>query len=116
MALDELMARAVGQHRAGRLEQAEALYRQVLAQTPDHPDALNLLGVLRAQRGALDQGRALIERALAAAPDQASAGCLVFFPRGGRYIRPDWLKQGYTGTSCLCPSSTSFLIGKSNVT
>ncbi|MBI3709750.1 MAG: tetratricopeptide repeat protein, partial [Proteobacteria bacterium] len=38
-------------HRAGRLAEAAALYRQVLEGQPDNVDALNLLGVLTAQGG-----------------------------------------------------------------
>jgi len=36
---------ALGHHQAGRLGEAESLYRQVLAVEPRHPDALHLLGV-----------------------------------------------------------------------
>jgi predicted O-linked N-acetylglucosamine transferase (SPINDLY family) len=43
--------RALELHRAGRLEEAEVLYRRVLQVQPEHPDALHLLGVLTAQRG-----------------------------------------------------------------
>src|SRR5258708_22057185 len=32
-------------HRAGRLPQAEAIYRQILASEPDHVDSLHLLAV-----------------------------------------------------------------------
>ena len=35
---------ALEHHRAGRLQQAEAIYRQMLRQEPNHPDALHLLG------------------------------------------------------------------------
>ncbi len=42
---------AIGYHRAGKLEAAEPIYRQILAQNPEQPDALNLLGVLTAQSG-----------------------------------------------------------------
>jgi hypothetical protein len=38
---------ALAHHRAGRLPQAEAMYRQVLASEPDHVDSLHLLAVLR---------------------------------------------------------------------
>jgi len=40
------MAVALDHHRAGRLAQAEAIYRQILAQVPDHAGALHMLGVL----------------------------------------------------------------------
>ena len=37
---------AVEAHRAGKLEQAEALYRAILKDQPQHPDANHNLGVL----------------------------------------------------------------------
>ncbi len=40
-------------HRAGRLEEAEQLYRQALALDPDHAEAHQLLAVLAGQRGNL---------------------------------------------------------------
>ena len=38
-------------HQAGRLDEAEGLYRQVLAVDPDHAHGLHLLGVIAHQRG-----------------------------------------------------------------
>ncbi len=43
--------KAVAEHRAGQLDSAERLYRQVLKQVPQHPDALHLLGLTLHQRG-----------------------------------------------------------------
>jgi len=60
---------AIGHHRAGRLQQAEAGYRQVLAMQPDHPDALHLLGVVAAQAGRLDEAIACFQRFLAVKPN-----------------------------------------------
>lgn len=39
-----LLQAAVDHHNAGRLAEAEAIYREVLKKKPDHPDALRLLG------------------------------------------------------------------------
>ena len=53
-------------HRAGRLSQAEALYRKVLAVDPNHPEALHLLGVVAYQCGKIASALQLIEQALPA--------------------------------------------------
>jgi predicted TPR repeat methyltransferase len=68
-----LLAEALALHRAGRLGEAEPLYAAVLAQSPDHPDALHFLGVLRHRQGASGEALALIRRSLALAPDNADA-------------------------------------------
>jgi len=56
-------AEAVAAHRAGRLADAEAGYRQVLAVDPGQPDARRMLGLLAAQQGRTDE--ALAETAAA---------------------------------------------------
>src|SRR5665811_1873097 len=52
-AVDTSIAKAIQtalkHHQAGRLPQAEAIYRQILQAAPNHPDALHLLGVLAHQ-------------------------------------------------------------------
>ncbi len=55
----------------GQLDQAHDLYQQVLAQAPQHPDALHLLGVLEAQRRNFDRAQALIWQAISVKPDEA---------------------------------------------
>jgi len=45
------LARGVALHRAGRLGEAEAAYRAVLARNADHPYALNYLGVVLGATG-----------------------------------------------------------------
>ena len=42
--LDAQLNEAVEHHRAGRLFEAEEIYRRILAVDPDHPFALCLLG------------------------------------------------------------------------
>jgi hypothetical protein len=58
----ETIRLAMRHHQAGELDQAESLYRQALALSPDHPDALHLLGALAGQRGRLDESIDLIGR------------------------------------------------------
>jgi tetratricopeptide repeat protein len=38
---------ALAHHRAGRIDQAEALYRKMLDAAPNHPQALRMLGVMK---------------------------------------------------------------------
>jgi tetratricopeptide (TPR) repeat protein/SAM-dependent methyltransferase len=63
---DAAFAAALGQHRAGQLNAAERLYREVLAREPRHAPALHFLGVLSHQRGESAAAVGLIEQAIAA--------------------------------------------------
>ena len=49
--IEEAFARAVEHHRAGRLREAEPLYRHILERQPDNSDALHFLGVIAQQIG-----------------------------------------------------------------
>ena len=55
---------AIAHHQAGRLSQAEMLYRVVLQAMPNHPDANHNLGVIAMQLGQLDQALPLLHTAL----------------------------------------------------
>jgi predicted O-linked N-acetylglucosamine transferase (SPINDLY family) len=59
---------AFAHHQAGRIREAEVLYRQILAQQPDHPDALHLLGALALQAERFDEARALLQQAITLRP------------------------------------------------
>lgn len=67
---DELLRSAVACHQAGRLAEAESLYRQVLQRNPNEPDALHLLGVVAHQAGQNALAMPLIQRALVLRPGQ----------------------------------------------
>ena len=67
----EALATAVDHHRSGRLGEAEALYRQIIAVEPQHADALHLLGVLANQTGHHQAAARLIDRAIALNDDAA---------------------------------------------
>jgi predicted O-linked N-acetylglucosamine transferase (SPINDLY family) len=54
MTVPEAFALALQHQRAGRLAEAETLYRQILAAHPNHPDALHLLGTIAYHVGRLD--------------------------------------------------------------
>ena len=64
--LGAVLRDAVSHHQAGRLDEAESRYRQVLDRYPENPDALNLLGVLSSQKDSDEAGIAFIQRAIAA--------------------------------------------------
>jgi predicted O-linked N-acetylglucosamine transferase (SPINDLY family) len=60
---------AVALHQAGRLAEASAVYRAVLARTPHHPEALHLFGLLRIASGEFAAGVASIRKAIAVRPN-----------------------------------------------
>ncbi|MGC9239911.1 MAG: tetratricopeptide repeat protein, partial [Acidithiobacillus sp.] len=62
---------AIACHRQGKLQEAENIYTQILAQQPDHADALHLLGALRFQQGQPEPALELVEKAMARHPDQS---------------------------------------------
>ena len=66
------LTEALENHRQGRLDAATRVYEAALAEDPDRPDALHLLGVVALQRGDPGRAAALIGRAVAAQPDEAS--------------------------------------------
>ena len=65
------LERAMNAHAAGRFDEAEQAYAQLLQRAPQPPDALHLLGVLQAQRGRLERAAELIAAAIAARPGEA---------------------------------------------
>jgi FkbM family methyltransferase len=70
--LARLVQAAVQQHQAGRLEDAKAIYREVLQRDPGHPDALHLLGVVNTQQGNPAAAAELIQRAIRRHPNAYS--------------------------------------------
>jgi Tfp pilus assembly protein PilF len=63
---------ALGHHHAGRLAEAEGIYRQILAVEPRHAGALHLLGVVAHQAGHHEAALDLIRRAIGENPAAAS--------------------------------------------
>ncbi|CDX28664.1 Sulfotransferase [Mesorhizobium plurifarium] len=99
------MQKALQFHQAGRRQEAEALYRQVLGQQPNHAAALHFLGLLLHQTGRSEEGLDLIEQSVTLQPENADflnnmgtvmrdlgrvAAAIDFF-RGAVDIRPDQL-------------------------
>ena len=65
LTLDQALEHAIAHHRAGRLAEAERLYRAILQVAPNHPDAHHNLGVLavglRQAKAALPHLKAALE-------------------------------------------------------
>ena len=72
-AVAQRIEQAIALHRQGRLEDAEALYRQVLRRDPRQAAALHFLGVLSAQRRRYAEAADLIRAALERQPRYADA-------------------------------------------
>jgi protein O-GlcNAc transferase len=63
-----LTSEALGLHRQGRLAEAEAIYRRILDNSPEHADSLQLLGALSLQLGRTDEAIELFRRAIKVDP------------------------------------------------
>jgi tetratricopeptide (TPR) repeat protein len=68
---DTIFATALQHHQAGRLPEAQQLYRQVLMTNPRHADTLHLLGVMAHQIGRHEVAADLIGQAIAINPSAA---------------------------------------------
>jgi protein O-GlcNAc transferase len=75
MTIPQAFDLALQHHRAGRLAEAEAGYRQILAAHPEHADALHLLGVIAHQVGRHDLAAEWIRQAIVLNPNFPTAHC-----------------------------------------
>ena len=71
--LASAFSQALALHQAGRLAEAETIYRQILKVQPNHFDSLHLLGVIYHQRGNHAEAVRQIDAALKINPKDASA-------------------------------------------
>ncbi len=69
----DLFGAGVEAHRAGRLAEAEQMYRRILAENPNHFDALHMLGLIAYQSGKPQPAMQLIQQSLQLNPNNASA-------------------------------------------
>ena len=69
----ELIAKAAEHHRAGRLEDAEAIYREILRRDPGNLEALRLLALIAMKTEHYGQAESLLKRAVEIAPDFLAA-------------------------------------------
>src|SRR2546421_6171549 len=70
-----VIRQAISLHQNGQLAEAASLYRKILAQKPEHADALHLLGVIEIQRKSASAGIELINHAIAIDPNNAAFFC-----------------------------------------
>jgi tetratricopeptide (TPR) repeat protein len=66
----QTLKEAIAHHQAGRLAEAEVLYRRILDRHPRHPDALHMLGLLAHHAGHHAAGAELISEAIREAPGE----------------------------------------------
>ena len=103
--IPEAIQAAREHHQAGRLLQAEAIYRQILQGAPNHPDALHLLGVIAHQTGKNELAVELISKAISVNPsssmycnlgyalnDQGKLDAAVESYRKALAIKPDFVE------------------------
>jgi len=69
LSLEQAFQLALTHHRAGRLAEAESIYRQILAHQPNHADARHLLGAIALMVGRLDQALEWIRGAIGLRPE-----------------------------------------------
>ena len=70
LTIEQALQQAVEAHKAGRLRDAERLYRAILQAQPKHPDANHNLGVLAVSLNKSELALPLFKIALEANPNQ----------------------------------------------
>lgn len=66
------LQQAFVKHKAGRLDQAEAIYHQVLEAEPENFDALNLVGVIEAKSGRYEAAMGLFHHGHSQRPEKCA--------------------------------------------
>lgn len=66
--VQQLLQQAKSHHMAGRFDQAEPIYRRILAQDRDSADAMHFLGMLLCQTGRADLGLEMMRRSIELRP------------------------------------------------
>jgi predicted O-linked N-acetylglucosamine transferase (SPINDLY family) len=98
---------------AGRLEVAEALYREALARSPRHFDALHMLGLVRHQRGDSAEAADLVGRAVALfaghAPAHSNLGLALLALQ-----RPDEALASFDRALALQPAFVEAIANRGN--
>ena len=71
MSYNFLFEQAIKLHEAGRLNEAEQIYRQILEAVPENPDILNLLGLIAQSKGIHKEAISLFSKAIKQTPQHA---------------------------------------------
>jgi tetratricopeptide (TPR) repeat protein len=71
--LAQSLNEAMALQRQGRLREAEKIYTRVLKAAPDHFDALNMLGIVKAQLGRMGEAHRLLSAAVRINPREPGA-------------------------------------------
>jgi protein O-GlcNAc transferase len=69
--VNEAFEQGLGRHETGLVDQAEAIYRRILAVDPTHPDSLHLMGVVSHSRGQKAEAIGYYTAAIAHLPNRA---------------------------------------------
>jgi tetratricopeptide (TPR) repeat protein len=115
-AIPELLKLAFAAHQAGRLDEAEGLYRHILAIDGHHADSLHLLGVIALQKKDYESAVSLIRQAIV-----IKSGIAAYYSNLGAALRalgraqeavdcyqhalrlkPDYLEAHYNLANALC--------------
>jgi Tfp pilus assembly protein PilF len=62
--VESMIREALNHQQAGRLAEAEQIYRQILSRDPQHPDCLHLLGMIAFEQGRSEEAVVLIQKAI----------------------------------------------------
>jgi len=69
--LAKILKKAIRHHQKGDLQRAETLYRRILHDQPEHPEALHLSGIIAHQSGQFGRSEKLLLQAIARQPNNA---------------------------------------------
>jgi predicted O-linked N-acetylglucosamine transferase (SPINDLY family) len=106
--VNEAFEAALARHEAGRVDEAEASYQDILKTSPDHPESLHLLGLIRIQRGDHADGAALVQRAMILAPGRAPHHNSLALAWRGMGRQEDAVRE-YRRAAALRPGSPEIL-------
>jgi protein O-GlcNAc transferase len=111
--MQHLLNQARQHYEAGRLAEAQSLYRQALALQPSNPDLLHLLGVVTYQLGQ-PGGSEMVRRAISLNPRQASYHCNLGVMLGDAG-KTDEAAECYRKTLALQPDNISAMNNLANI-